>query len=278
MTTGVRFGRRKRSYDELNGRAARIAAGLDAMGVRAGDRVALMLRNEPAFLEVTAAAEALGASPVPVDWHRRGDGLAEALRGARAVFAHTDLVSAVEEALPEGAGVVEVRPPVELTAAYGLPPNGVTRRHPTLEAMIEGNEPWRAAPAADGARRAGLGDGFGLGPGMRTMVPAPLYDTVPNAHAVWAMRNGVDLTIMPRFDPEGLLRTVERNRIEHVQMTPDMFEELLRLPEDVRRRHDLSSLKAVVHAAPCPADVERAMTGWWGPVLRRYREDPRPVR
>lgn len=54
-------------------------------------------------------------------------------------------------------------------------------------------------------------------------------------------------------------------------MVPIMFNRLLRLPEDVKRRYDLSSLKFVVHAAaPCPAPVKRAMIEWWGPVINEY--------
>ncbi|HEX2316294.1 MAG TPA: AMP-binding protein [Thermomonospora sp.] len=300
MASGVRFGERLRSYDELRARAARIASGLAALGVGAGDRVAVMLRNEPAFLEVTEAAGLLGALPVPVNWHWRGTELDHLLTdsGARAVVAHTDLVATVERSLPRGVPLVEVRVPVELTRAFGLPPNGVTRRHRTLDELIEDNDPWDRpaghAPAAviytsgttgrpKGLRRlahppeqrrrlaeATL-EAFGLSPTMRTLVPAPLYHTAPNVHAVLASRLGIDLTIMPRFDPEDLLRTIERHRIEHVQLVPTMFVRLLRLPKEIREEYDLSSLRSVVHAAaPCPVDVKHAMIDWWGPIIREY--------
>jgi long-chain acyl-CoA synthetase len=50
-----------------------------------------------------------------------------------------------------------------------------------------------------------------------------------------------------------------------------MFVRLLRLPEAVRRRYDLSSLEWVVHgAAPCPPCVKRAMIDWWGSVITEY--------
>jgi long-chain acyl-CoA synthetase len=50
-----------------------------------------------------------------------------------------------------------------------------------------------------------------------------------------------------------------------------MFTRMLRLPREVRDRYDLSSLKAVVHAAaPCPPDVKRAMIDWLGPIIREY--------
>jgi fatty-acyl-CoA synthase len=50
-----------------------------------------------------------------------------------------------------------------------------------------------------------------------------------------------------------------------------MFVRLLKLPEAVRSRYDVSSLKVAIHAAaPCPPEVKQAMIDWWGPVLHEY--------
>jgi long-chain acyl-CoA synthetase len=50
-----------------------------------------------------------------------------------------------------------------------------------------------------------------------------------------------------------------------------MFIRLMKLPEEVRRGYDVSSLRHVIHAAaPCPADVKRAMIEWWGPVIYEF--------
>jgi long-chain acyl-CoA synthetase len=54
-------------------------------------------------------------------------------------------------------------------------------------------------------------------------------------------------------------------------MVPTMLIRLLKLPQEVRERYDISSLKHVVHAgAPCPPDVKSAIINWWGPVLYEY--------
>jgi long-chain acyl-CoA synthetase len=106
---------------------------------------------------------------------------------------------------------------------------------------------------------------------MKTMVPAPMYHTAPNVHALAAVSLGMDLTALLKFDPEDFLRTIEANQVDHIQMVPTMFVRLLKLPEAVRRKYDLSSLKNVVHAAaPCPPDVKRAMIEWWGPIITEY--------
>ena len=90
-------------------------------------------------------------------------------------------------------------------------------------------------------------------------------------HAIALLRAGASVVIMPRFDPEELLRTIDRERITHLNMVPVMFARLLKLPDEVRRRYDLSSLRFVAHAAaPCPPEIKRAMIDWWGPVINEY--------
>jgi long-chain acyl-CoA synthetase len=98
-----------------------------------------------------------------------------------------------------------------------------------------------------------------------------MYHTAPNVYALAAATRGMDMTIMPRFDAEEFLRIVERERVSVVQMVPTHFVRLLALPEQVRARYDLSSLRWIVHAAaPCPPDVKRAMIDWLGPIVAEY--------
>jgi acyl-CoA synthetase (AMP-forming)/AMP-acid ligase II len=76
---------------------------------------------------------------------------------------------------------------------------------------------------------------------------------------------------MERFDPVQTLALIERYRVTHVQFVPTHMIRLLKLPEEERRRYDLSSLRVVVHAAaPCPPDVKRAVIEWLGPIVQEY--------
>src|SRR5260221_12619445 len=46
---------------------------------------------------------------------------------------------------------------------------------------------------------------------------------------------------------------------------------LMKLMDQTRRKSDMSPLFLVIHAAaPCPADVKRAMIEWWGPVIYEF--------
>ena len=56
--------------------------------------------------------------------------------------------------------------------------------------------------------------------------------------------------------------------ITHAYLVPTMFVRMLALPDAVRRRHDLGSMRFVASTgSPCPPDVKRAMIEWWGPVI-----------
>ena len=102
-------------------------------------------------------------------------------------------------------------------------------------------------------------------------MPGPLYHSAPNSFGLRAGRLGGALVLMPRFEPEEFLRLVEDERIDTIFMVPTMFIRLMKLPEAVRGKYDMSSLRHIIHAAaPCPADVKRAMIDWWGPVIYEF--------
>jgi acyl-CoA synthetase (AMP-forming)/AMP-acid ligase II len=101
--------------------------------------------------------------------------------------------------------------------------------------------------------------------------PAPLYHAAPLRFNLMSGFLGGTSVIMEAFDAEEFLHLVEHHRVTETQLVPTMFVRMLKLPEDVRRRHDLSSLRHAVHAAaPCPVDVKQQMLDWWGPILVEY--------
>ena len=107
--------------------------------------------------------------------------------------------------------------------------------------------------------------------GMTYLSPAPLYHSAPQAAVGLTIRNGGTVVIMEHFDPEAYLKLVEQYKVTHTQLVPTMFSRMLKLPEEVRRKYDLSSLEIAVHAAaPCPAQVKEQMIAWWGPIIHEY--------
>jgi len=101
--------------------------------------------------------------------------------------------------------------------------------------------------------------------------PAPMYHAAPLRWTQEAIALGATAVIMERFEPELLLAAVEEHGVTHAQFVPTMFVRLLRLPDEVKARYDVSSLVGALHAAaPCPPEVKRAMIDWWGPVIYEY--------
>jgi long-chain acyl-CoA synthetase len=101
--------------------------------------------------------------------------------------------------------------------------------------------------------------------------PAPLYHAAPLRFNMMATTLGGTSIIMESFDAEQFLALVGKYKITQSQLVPTMFVRMLKLPEEVRLRYDVSSLKGAIHAAaPCPVDVKAKMIEWWGPILIEY--------
>jgi fatty-acyl-CoA synthase len=101
--------------------------------------------------------------------------------------------------------------------------------------------------------------------------PAPLYHAAPLRFSASVHALGGTVVVMERFEPVAALEAIERYHVTHSQWVPTMFIRLLKLDEQTRLRYDLSSLRAAIHAAaPCPAEVKKAMIEWWGPVIFEY--------
>ncbi|TNE35532.1 MAG: acyl-CoA synthetase [Alphaproteobacteria bacterium] len=106
---------------------------------------------------------------------------------------------------------------------------------------------------------------------MIYLSPAPLYHSAPQAAVNLTIRQGGTVIIMEKFDPEQYLDLIGKYKVTHSQLVPTMFSRMLKLPEEVRARADLSTLETVVHAAaPCPVQVKEQMINWWGPIIHEY--------
>ena len=297
-------GERELTRAQLFENVARAAAGFSAMGIGVGDTVAIMMRNDFAFIEASMAANFAGAHAVPINWHFQAEEMAYLLRdsGAKVLVIHADLVPQVQAGIPDGVEVFVVPPPPEIQAAYHLspdrcvPPQGfslwsdwLSRQEPKdlgppppPSSMIYTSgttghpkgvrrDPWTQESAGKLAEMVATVFGLNSDGDFRTVVTGPMYHSAPNTYGLFAVKSGGLCLLQPRFDPEALLHLIERYRITHLHMVPTMFVRLLKLPDETKRRYDLSSLKFVVHAAaPCSPDVKRQMIEWWGPVINEY--------
>ena len=299
---GIISGERRRSHTEVADRSARVAGGLHKLGVKQGDSVCILMRNDIAFIEAANGAMRLGAYGVPVNWHFKPDEIDYILRDSQTsvLIGHADLLHQLRGAVPPEVSVLSVPTPPEILVHYRVDPDHLAKPDFAIdfESWLAQRAPYdgplvpqppnmiytsgttgrpkgvrRNAPTPEQtanaeAMRAMI---YGLKPGARALLPGPLYHSAPNSFGIRAARLGGALVLMPRFDPEEFMRLVEEQRIDTIFMVPTMFIRLMKLPEAVRRKYDMSSLRHIIHAAaPCPADVKRAMIEWWGPVIYEF--------
>lgn len=304
----VRSGARVVDHAALALRAAKAAGGFRSLGIGPGDVVAVYLRNDFPFFEASVAAGLVGAYSTPVNWHNSPDEARYIFEnsGAKAIVIHADLYRGIERAIPKDVPVFLVATPPEIMSAYGISAEAAALPAGTEDwsRWLEQFEPVAAGPAEPpgsmiytsgttghpkGVRRApptaeqavawaaiigqvmGFNAAYGEPQDMVTVVTGPMYHSAPNAYGLYAFRVGANVILEPRFDPEELLQMIERHKVTHLHMVPTMFVRLLKLPDDVKKKYDLSSLRFVVHAAaPCPVHVKQAMIEWWGPVINEY--------
>jgi long-chain acyl-CoA synthetase len=263
-----------RSFAQLHEAANRLAHHLRGRGLRAGDAVALMCRNRPEFVEVLLAALRIGLRLTPISTQLTADETAYIVAdcGARVLFVEAGLAGEAIDALPTiviGApaydaaltesSAAEVEDPIAgqlmlYTSGTTGRPKGVFSRKPDVVM------PQFAGSFAD------------YRPGDVQLCAGPAYHSAPLLFDLrWPLASGVPVVLIEKWDSQAVLEAMARHRVTHAHMVPTMFQRLLTLPEAERARHDLSSLRFVVHgAAPCSVAVKRAMIGWWGPVLTEY--------
>jgi acyl-CoA synthetase (AMP-forming)/AMP-acid ligase II len=112
---------------------------------------------------------------------------------------------------------------------------------------------------------------FGATESSVYLSPAPLYHAAPLAFCMNFLRLGSTIVVMEHFDAAEALALIEKHHVTHSQWVPTMFVRMLKLPDEVRAAHDVSSMQVAVHAAaPCPIPVKEQMIDWWGPVIHEY--------
>jgi long-chain acyl-CoA synthetase len=280
------------SYRRLADKADAYARGLRALGLTTGDAVVVLQPNGSELLAAYFAAIQSGLYVVMVNWHLVGPEVAYILSDSEAKafiaherFAEVAIAAADERGLPGSArfavGAIDgFRPVQELGAggkgrpeerASGSPmlyTSGTTGRPKGVRRPLTGADPDQV-PAAS-AWFFGI---FGLRPfdGNVHLCGSPLYHTAVLNFVAISIQLGHTAVVMDGWDPEEMLRLIERHRVTHSHMVPTQFRRLLALPDDVRDKYDLSSMRNLVHgAAPCPPEVKRRMLDWWGPVVTEY--------
>jgi acyl-CoA synthetase (AMP-forming)/AMP-acid ligase II len=280
------------TYRELDERSNRLAGLLRHEGFTPGDHIAILMENSAAYLEVAWAAQRSGLYYTALNSHLRSAEVQYILDdcGATALVTTPAMADAVSSLDLSGISV-------RLSVGGGLPgfddyeaavavfaPTPLAHESEGREMLYSSGTTGRPKGVRKELPNTAMGDvtaapvqiamGLvrrGAGPDSVYLSPAPLYHSAPLVYCMSMLRLGATVLIMEHFDASRCLELIERHGVTHAQFVPTMFVRMLRLPESERRRHDISSLRSVVHAAaPCPVAVKRQMIEWWGPIIDEY--------
>jgi long-chain acyl-CoA synthetase len=276
------------TFGELAGRAHRLVHALRAGGIGTGDVVAHALPNDVDIVVWQLAASEAGMRSLALDPTLSSGEMRDIAEhsGAAALVlhaAHADRADELVRATSIGLRV-SVGGPVpgfveqgDLVADHptSLPPDRVLGGPLSYSSGTTGRPKgiWRPLPAVDPSVAADaqkiFARAFQFQPFDGThLVSAGMHHGGCQSFYLGALAVGQALVIMGRFDAEGALERIQRHRVTTAYMVPTQFVRLLRLPDEVKARYDVSSLRTVAHsAAPCPMDIKRQMLDWWGPVI-----------
>src|ERR1700722_2158377 len=278
-----------RELDELSNQGAQL---FRALGLKAGDHIALLIENRLAFMEICWAAQRSGLYYTAISRYLTKDEIAYIVKdcGARVVITSPKCAEQIKGLLSDAPGaplfymlderlqgfrssdkeaIAQPTTPIadEVAGYEMLYSSGTTGRPKGIKREAARNPIDLPNPFL----KTLCAEMCGMNSDSVYLSPAPLYHAAPLRFNMMAITLGATSVIMESFDAEEFLKLVEKYKITQSQLVPTMFVRMLKLPEDVRNRYNVPSLKGAIHAAaPCPIDVKAKMIDWWGPILIEY--------
>ena len=284
---------RRYTWSQWNKRINQLAHGLRSLGLERGDKVAMLLNNCNEVAEIPNAVTKIGMTAVPLNYRLTADEIEYIVddSDARAfIFGSEfiDRIDAVRKNLP--------KVPAANFIVVGKDRDGRDRSYDDLLVGQPDTEPSHkevsaaATPAMiytsgttgrpKGVARRGSVDpvlimgiiqGLAFSTDEVHLVCAPLYHSAPLLGAALTIALGGTLVIMPKFDADEFLRLVATEKVTSTMAVPTIMKRLVSLPDEVKRRYDVSSMRSMVFgAAPCPMETKRAIADLFGDCLYEY--------
>ncbi len=279
------------TYGQLDRQSNRIAQLFRSLGLQAGDHIAIFMENNARFFEICWGAQRSGLIYTAISSRLTAPEVDYIVGdcGARLFVTSRYLAERATELRPLMAnarhrfmvdGTIDGYASWE-EAVAGQPATPIadqTQGHDMLYSSGTTGRPKGVLPVvpkqpidAENPLLAITSKLYGMGTDTIYLSPAPLYHAAPLRFNMSVMRLGGTSVIMENFDAEDYLRLVGEHHITHTQVVPTMFVRFLKLPDEVRAKYDVSSLKCAIHAAaPCPIPVKEKMIEWWGPIVWEY--------
>ena len=262
------------SWERTHRRSNALARALRDEGVEEGDGVAIMCRNHRYFIEATMACAKLGAVALYLNTAFAGPQLADVMereKPAALIYDQefTELLSVAAKSLrryvawEEKEGTEEATLEQLISGSHGedLEPPTEQGRYIILTSGTTGTPKGAQRSQPEGlSTLAALFSKIPRRHGETAMIAAPLFHSWGFLHFMLSLPTAATMVLRPKFDPEDTLRAVAEHRARVLAVVPVMMQRILALPDEVRRRYDVSSLE--VTAASGSALPGELATNW----------------
>jgi acyl-CoA synthetase (AMP-forming)/AMP-acid ligase II len=276
------------TYKEVNERTNRLANSLSSLGVKKGDRVALLSPNRHQIIEASYACFKRGFIKVPLNYRLSTSELVYMLNNSESsvLILGEEFIGNIEAARREIPGVkhfisMAKTPPsmldYESLVGEGSPAEPDVNIAPDDIASLNytsGTSGTLKAAMLSHRNRICQAKKVLLAPGTDIDANSVMCHVGPMTHASSMMilpifwRGGCNL-LLRSFDVETVLDIIEREKVTHLMLVPTMINMMLAHPGLTKR--DLSSLTTVIYtASPMPVERTKEALHIFGPVLMQF--------
>ncbi len=286
--TALICGDRSLTYAQLNARARRVANALSALGVKSGDRVAVMTYNSIEALEIAGGLSKLSAIGVLLNYRLREHEVAYIVNDcqAKVAIAGAGLVDIVNKARDEVTGHVSyIAVGTEVPQGWlqyeellAHASEDVPQTEGGLGSVMSYTSGTTGKPKG-AYRPAGVAPDtvlrivqtFGLSESDVHLLAGPYYHSAPNFFVGVNLLIGATLVIQARYDPVEALQLIQRHKISTTFMAPTLLQRLCDVPEDLFKRYDVSSFRTIIlGGAPCPYALKVRAIERFGEVVWEF--------
>lgn len=228
----IEYRGRSMTYGELLDRVLRLTVVLAARGLKRGDRVGILSRNRPEYLEVELAAANLGVITACLNWRLSGRELAYCIElvSPSLLIVEADLASAIPPA-SRTSPVLEIGPDYEneLARQHARPPRPQAQPEDGLVILYTSGTTGMPKGAVISHRAMVMRalvftSELGITPQESFVAWAPLFHMASTDHALATLLRGGTVVVVDGFQLEPLLTAVARHKIGWLVLIPGMIE------------------------------------------------------
>jgi long-chain acyl-CoA synthetase len=243
------FQGRSRTFAEVDESSSRLAAGLGPeLGVRAGDRVAILDKNSDDYIELMFALDKAGAVTVPVNWRLTASEVRQVVNDAdpKLLVAGEQFTGSVEEVRCRTLGFAE------LPRTEGGDPHLDREDAVTWQLYTSGTTGVPKGAMLTNRSLLGLVGPLGFEvpevvEGSRSLVAMPLYHIGGSGWALAVLAYGATAVVVREVLPPELLKVIVEQRVETGFLVPAVLLFMTQLPGV--EQSDFSALRNIAYGA-----------------------------